>query len=259
MHALILWYAQMQWIMFKWARHTNLQSQHKELSPDIHDWKYLFLIAALATALSTQLLAFTVDPDTDSRDIFIWLMIWFSIVDQMISLFIASPRLKLVLTRFISISAWQIVRHISEGWIHAVSVTSSIWQINKKKSLILSHARDADDDNIRVISSPLCRWHVLVCPAAQVCGRLCCLVWTLSATEIMINVKLSNCNQILWSKFNGRNKSLLIMCQWIFGWRYSHTEDFLLISPNKGSDGSFLKLTLYSMGYRQHHKKLSPW
>ena len=37
MQALILWYAQMQRIVFKWARHTNPQSQHKEISPDIHD------------------------------------------------------------------------------------------------------------------------------------------------------------------------------------------------------------------------------
>ena len=33
-------------------------------------------------------------------------------------------------------------------------------------------------------------------------------------------------------------------------WRGILTEDFLFIRPNKGSDGSFLKLTLYSMGYQ---------
>ena len=242
---------------------SNLNTKNY-LSPDIHDWKYLFLIAALATALSTLLLAFTRNPDTDSRDIFIWLMIWFSIVDQMISLFIASPSLKLVLTRFIS--AWQIVRHISEGWIHAVSVLSSIalWQtIIKKKIHILSHARDSDDNNIRVFFSPLCCWHALVCPCAQVCGRLWCLVWTLSASGLMINVKLSNCNQNLWSKFNGRftgislpscANEVLILGEGILTQRISYSS-----GPIKDLMDAFWNWPCIQWVISLHRKKLSPW
>ena len=156
------------------------------------------------------------------------------------------------------------MRHISEGWMHAVSVTSNIaiWQtIIKKKIHILSHARDSDDNNIRVISGPLCRWHVLVCPAAQVCGRLCCLVWTLSASGIMINVKLSNCNQNLWSKFNGRNK-LAYKVLMEFGYldggiltlRISYWS-----GPIKDLMEALWNWPCIQWVISWHHKKLSPW
>ena len=205
-------------------------------------------------------------------------MIWFSIVDQMISLFIASVGLKLVLTRSIyALADSERPRHMNEPQPrHGAHVQWTTKHACRVEWKIIHYS-----SNYTKMVQFIMTWLMVQTVGGGEAWGMCPGVWPhhvalfgdCQLPAIMINVKLSNCNQNPWSKFNiwFTDQNIIAntnkyqkhdqFSNQIFDWvdiGYSMallevdylSEDFLFIKLNKEYDGSFLKLPLYSMGYQ---------